>query len=89
MKQQQRGVAMKEHDLYIVVFEDQQQMEACQAFLMDVGTYLILKSQPLTLIVDVEALDAFDVFREENNEEGYKYCYGMDFLEALQRDTVD
>lgn len=76
---------MKEHDLYIVVFEDQQQREACQASLMEVGTYLILKSQPLTLIVDVEA---FDAFREENSEESYKYRYGMDFLEALQRDTI-
>ena len=76
---------MEEHDLYIVVFEDQQQREACQAALMEAGTYLILKAQPLTLIVDVEA---FDAFREENSEEGYKYRYGMDFLEALQRDTI-
>ena len=76
---------MEEHDLYIVVFEDQQQMEACQASLMEVGTYLILKSQPLTLIVDVEA---FDAFREEHTEESYKYCYGMDFLEALTNGTI-
>ena len=66
-----RESSMEDRDLYIAVFKDQQQMEACQASLMEVGVYIILKSRPLTLIVDVEA---FDAFRKANGEESYNYA---------------
>ena len=72
----------EQHDLYIVVFETMDQLRDC-AYTLDLqsaGLYITLKKQPMTILVDIPA---FDRYRNENGQDSYKYCYGLDFLKVL------